>query len=415
MSSSSRILVSVEKHRSWVIDILSKMVSIPTVNPPGRNFKEFVDYAENLLKELGMNVRVYEVPKDVVAKNYPDYADYPRYILIARVGEGEPIIHFNGHYDVVPPGSGWDRDPFKPYLEGSKLYGRGSVDMKGGIAASILATKVFTEVFEQFKGTIEIALVPDEEIGGMTGTGYLVEKELAKPTYVIVCEPSGTDNVWIGHKGAIWAHVEVHGKQAHGSSPWLGVNAFEYMVKVAERFMSEYKKLLEGRTSRYVYEDPRGAKPTVTLGGEVKGGAKVNIVPGYYSFSIDRRLIVEEDINEVEKELRGFLSKLQKEFPEVRLDLKISGKLPPSVTSPDSKLVRTTAEAAKEVTGREPKVNVCVGGLDSHFYSSKGIDVITYGPGPVSNAHMANEFVDVDEVINAAKVYALVLGNLLAK
>ncbi len=414
MSSSSRLLELIDGYRDWVIDILSKLVSIPTVNPPGRNFKEFVDYAESLLKELGMDVRVYEVPKDVVAKHYPEYADYPRYILIARVGNGEPVLHFNGHYDVVPPGSGWERDPFKPYVEGDRLYGRGAVDMKGGIAASILATRAFTEAFEDFKGSIEIALVPDEEIGGVTGTGYLVEKELSRPTYVIISEPSGVDNVWIGHKGAIWAYVEVYGKQAHGSSPWLGTNAFEYMVKVAERFMSEYIRSLEGRVSKYEYDDPKGAKPTVTLGGEVKGGAKINIVPGYYAFSIDRRLIVEEDPGQVEEELKGFVSNLQREFPEVKLDLRIASKLPPSVTSPDSKLVKEAAEAIKEVLGKEPKVSICVGGLDSHFYSGKGIDVITYGPGPLNNAHVADEYVLLSEVLSVAKIYASIMRKLLA-
>ena len=411
--SLSNLLNLIDKHSEWGLEVLSKLVSVPTVNPPGENFREFVESAESILKEIGMDTKVYEVPKNEVAKYFPDYADYPRYILIGRVGNGEPVVHFNGHYDVVPPGSGWDRDPFKPVVEGDRLYGRGSVDMKGGIAAAILAVKAFTEVFKNFSGSIEIALVPDEEIGGHTGTGYLVEKELSKPDYVIIGEPSGVDKVWIGHKGAVWALVEVRGKQAHGSSPWLGTNAFEYMVRVAQEFMSKYIKSLEDRVSKYDYDDPRGAKPTVTLGGEVRGSTKVNIVPGYYAFSIDRRLIVEENPERVEEELREFVNELQKEFPDVKLSLKLISKLMPSITSPDSRLVSVATSAAREVLGRELKKTVCVGGLDSHYYSSKGIEVITYGPGPVTNAHIANEYVSVSELLSVAKVYAAIMHKLL--
>ncbi len=410
---SDRLLNLVDSYSKWVLEVLSKLVSVPTVNPPGENFKEFVDCAESILKDLGMDVRIYEVPKNEVAKYYPDYAEYPRYILIAKAGSSEPVIHFNGHYDVVPPGSGWDRDPFKPVVDGDRFYGRGAVDMKGGIAAAILAVRAFTEVFKDFRGSIEVALVPDEEIGGRTGTGYLVEKGLSRPNYVIIGEPSSIDKVWIGHKGAVWAYIEVYGKQAHGSSPWLGINAFEYMVKVAQEFMKRYIKSLEGRVSKYEYDDPRGAKPTVTLGGEVRGSTKVNIVPGYYAFSIDRRLIVEENPDQVEEELKEFVESLQKEFPNVKLNLKLISKLLPSATSPDSKLVRVASSAAQEVLGRKPKTTVCVGGLDSHYYSSKGIEVITYGPGPTTNAHMANEYVSVSELLSMAKIYATIMRKLL--
>ncbi len=401
------VLETVDKLKSWGIDVLSKLVSIPTVNPPGENYEQFIDVAKDILSEFGASVEVHRVPRDIVAKHYPDYADYPRYILLARIGSGDPVLQINGHYDVVPPGTGWTRDPFKPVVEDGRLYGRGAVDMKGGIAAAIIAMRAIAESDIELSGSLELALVPDEEIGGETGTGYLVERCLSRARRVIIAEPSGVGDVVIGHRGAVWALIEVYGRQAHGSTPWLGVNAFVYMARVVQRFVNEYIPEIEKRVSKYQYEDDRAAKPTVTLGGELRGGAKVNIVPGYCAFSIDRRLIVEEDPDTVEQELRSFIEKLQRDYPEVKLELRVLGKLRPSVVNPSSRFVKTVISAVKTVSGAEPRAVVCVGGLDMHFYTEKGIEAITYGPGPADTAHIADEYVDLGEMITVAKVYAL--------
>ena len=407
------ILSSVEYYRNWSIDVLIKMISIPTINPPGVLYEEFVNYASRVLEEMGMSVKVHEIPREFVSRYYPDYAEYPRYIVIGRVGSNRPIIHFNGHYDVVPAGSGWCRDPFKPVIEGERLYGRGAVDMKGGIAASILAIRAFLETCKKFSGTIEIALVPDEEIGGITGTGYLIEKRLSKPDYVIISEPSGINNIWIGHKGAIWGYIEIYGKQCHGSTPWEGVNAFEYMARIAEKFMTEYKSIINRKKSYYDYGDPKGAKPTITIGGEVKGGAKINIVPGYYSFSIDRRVIPEESLEDVEKEIKEFIDKVGREFPEVKVRIRITNKIPPALNDPRSKLAQITIETVEQIIGKRPRLILCLGGLDMHYYTQKGIETITYGPGPLKNAHIANEYISLNEYVKIAKVYAILLSKFL--
>jgi len=411
--SESRILELIDRYAGWAINVLKDMISIPTVNPPGDKYGDFTSYSKELLSSLGMDVKVYEVPRDYVRRFYPDFIEYPRYVVISRVGDGEPVVHFNGHYDVVPAGSGWSKDPFNPVIEGGKVFGRGSVDMKGGIVASVLAIRAFTEAVPKFRGSVEIALVPDEEIGGETGTGYLINEGLSRPNYVLIGEPSSSTNVWIGHKGALWAYVEVYGKQAHGSTPWYGVNAFEYMAKIVNKFMDEYVKSLETRRSSYVYDDPRGAKPTATLGGEVRGGAKVNVVPGYYAFSIDRRIIPEERVEDVEGELIEFVGRVGREFPEVRVNVKVVSKSPPALTDPNSTLVRLVSEVITKVKGSKPNITVCLGGLDMRYYTVKGVEAVAYGPGPLENAHIADEYVSVDEVINVAKVYALTIYQLL--
>ena len=399
----------------WGVKILRDMISIPTINPPGDKYKEFAYFSRDLLKELGFRTEVIEVPRSYVERFYPEYASYPRYIVLGRLGDKSPVVHFNGHYDVVPPGSGWSVDPFGGEIRDGRIYGRGADDMKGGIAAFITATKIFIDRSRDFNGSIEVALVPDEEIGGESGTGYLVKVLGSRPSYVIVGEPSGSGTIWIGHRGSVWALIEIYGKQAHGSTPWLGVNAFEYMIYIAKRLLEEYRSLLETRRSIYEYDDPRGAKPTVTIGGEVRGGAKTNIVPGYYAFSVDRRLIPEERVEDAERELIDLVNKISSEHREVRVNIKITNRSPPALTDPGSKLVRLAREAVREALGIEPRTTICLGGLDMRYYTEAGIETITYGPGILGNAHITDEFLSVEEFGKAVVAYTSILKKILTQ
>ncbi len=409
---SKEIDVRIDGEMNWALDVLINMINIPTVNPPGKSFYEFAEYISKVMESIGMSVKVIEVPKHIVEKICRECVDNPRYIVIGRIGNGRPVIQFNGHYDVVPAGEGWSFNPFKAFINGDKVYGRGSVDMKGGIASILLAVKVFASIYKEFNGSIEIALVPDEEIGGDSGTGYLVS-EISRPNYAVIAEGSGSNNIWIGHKGALWGYIEVYGKQSHGSTPWRGINAFEYMSKIVMEFINEYRPYIELRKSSYDYGDPKGNTPTINIGGEVRGSTKINIVPGYYAFSFDRRIIPEENIDDVEMELKRFVDRLRRIYPEVRIEIRIVNRLVPAITKPDSMLVKIAVESIKNSLGIEPKLIVCLGGLDLHYYTEKGVEAISYGPGPEENAHIANEYVLISEIKNVAKSYIYMLTKLL--
>ncbi len=254
MTRLDKIDKIINEQKDYLVKLLCGLIEIPTVNPPGENYREITDYLTSVLKEIGLRAEVIRVPRDVVAKYYPEYVDYPRYNVIARFSKGKgPTIHFNGHYDVVPAGSGWTMKPFKPVVKEGKIYGRGATDMKGGIATIITTAKALIEADAEFNGTIELSFTPDEETGGQTGVGYIVEEGLVKPDYAIVAEPSGLDLIWIGNKGAVWLLVEVFGRQAHGSTPWKGVNAFEKMVELAYKMIHELKPKIESKKSKYDY------------------------------------------------------------------------------------------------------------------------------------------------------------------
>ncbi len=413
-----RLVKRVDELREWCTKLLERMVSVPTVNPPGTNFEEFVNLVAEELRSMGIDASIHRVPREVVEKVHgSEIASYPRYVLIARVGSGSKVLQINGHYDVVPPGDGWTKDPFKPVIENGRLYGRGSVDMKGGIASALTALATLKDFEKELNGVFEVALVPDEEIGGESGTGYMLDAGLSRPSYAIIAEPSGVDQVWIGHRGAVWCYVEVRGRQAHGSTPWLGINAFRYGTELARRFFERYLPMLEQRRSRYaeLYEDPNAAMPTANIGGEIRGGAKINIVPAFFSFSIDRRLIIEEKPEEVEEEIRRFVEENTKDFPpEVKVSVRFVGRMPPTFVDPKSELVRNLIDAAKNALGLEPLPRICTGGLDLWFYTTRGIPCITYGPGPRDTPHMADEYVELEQVYGVAKVFAILGIKLLS-
>jgi len=393
--------------------LLSDLISIPTVVPPGSGYVDMANYLERILLDMGFDVRVMEVPRSEVARFYPEFSDYPRPIVIARYRFSKGVVlHFNGHYDVVPPGDGWAvTEPFKPRLINGRVYGRGASDMKGGIAAIILASEEL--VRDNLSGTLELSFTPDEEVGGFTGVGYMLREGLVKPNYAIVAEPSGLDNIWIGNKGLLWVTVEVRGKQVHGSLPWLGVNAFEAMVRLAYSIINEYKPRVESRVSKYDFGDPLFARASVNIGGEVRGGTKANVVPGYCSFSIDRRIIPEEDLEEVKRELLEFIEEKSRGL-EAKVDVKVTNWGEASIISPDSKIARITKESVRARLGIEPRLTVCMGGLDTRFFQVSGIEALTYGPGVLGTAHAPDEYVELEDVIKAASVYVEVARRLMS-
>jgi len=393
----------------WVYElaekILTESIKYPTVL--GNHYKEIVDYYADILKEYGIHVTVHKVPDEYVRKTLPPQMnpDKPRYILLARIGSGEKTIQFNGHYDVVGPGGKWSiTDAFTPKKVDNKIYGRGATDMKGGIAASLAAMAYLASTKEPREHVIEAALVPDEEIGGITGTGYLVNELGSRPNWVIIAEPSSLESIWIGHKGALWVEVVVKGKQTHGSTPWLGVNAFEKMVDVAKYLIEKVKPVIESRKSKYAYDMPESAKPTMALGGRLTAPGNINIVPGEVSFSIDRRIIVEESVEEVEKELLSYINEAAK-YAKADVVPKIVLRFEPALTDPKTPLVQTLTNVVKKNIGVEPRKIVCTGGLDLRYYTSKGIQTIAYGPGTPERAHIVDEYIDVDSLFKAIDIY----------
>jgi len=404
----------VDRGYEYSVDLLKKLIEIPSVSPSGENYDKISDLLYKELSRIADSAEVIEVPKSYQSRNCKSAGENPRYIVLGRVkGLSGKRIHFNGHYDVVPGGQGWTvTDPFKPVIKDGRLYGRGAIDMKGGIAAVMGAVYAVHESGSQPYHDIELAFVPDEEIGGECGTGYLVEELLAGnlPDYVIIPEPSGLNYPWHGHKGLLWAKVKVKGVNAHGSTPWRGKNAFLLGARLSLELLSAYAPILSRKRSKYKTIPEESMHPTIMIGGEagVSGGGKTNQVPGEFYFTIDRRLIPEETVDEVKKELEAVLRWVGHGLG-LDYTVEYTAMMEPAINEP-GELYRALVKAASihGVSVSEPIV--CPGGLDLRYYTSKGVKTLSYGPGG-EVAHAPDEYISLDELKKLVGIFYTMVSD----
>jgi len=402
-----KIFEKIKEEKEDMIKILESLVRIPTQNPPGENYEELVMRAKEYLDEKGIKTKVVRIP-DSFAKNFIENPqEYPRFIVLAELKKGTPTIHFNGHYDVVPAGEGWDLDAFSGKIVDGKLYGRGASDMKGGVASIIGTLRILSEFEDYLDVGINASLVPDEETTSM-GTKYLTQKSLINADYAIITEPTSLKSIDIGCKGGIWMQVCIKGKAAHASRPWLGENAFEKGVLLAHAILTELKPKITARTSKYEFHDQNSKRATMELGGYVKGGNKSNVVPGEFYFSIDRRVLPDEDVQEAYNEIVEFIERKSEElgisYEVIMEDIENS-----YVLQGDKSIVNTISQITESITGVQPKVGVKTGFTEMALFGAKGIKALTIGPGDENLAHVANEYIEIQQLLDSVKIFSTFL------
>jgi succinyl-diaminopimelate desuccinylase len=332
-------------------------------------------------------------------------------------------VHFNSHIDVVQTGAGWTLDPFAAVLKDGKLYGRGACDMKGGLAASIVAVEALIDSNDALPGALEISGTVDEESGGFGGVHYLSERgwfSQPRVDHVIIPEPLNVDRVCIGHRGVWWAEIETHGRMAHGSMPFLGDCAVRHMHAFVDRLERDlYPKLAARRTDMPVV--PSGARhSTLNINsihaGQAEGsGYPAPCVPDSCRMVIDRRLLIEESMQGVKGEVRALLDQLVAERAGFSYALRDIFEVQPTMSDRNGPVARSTAAAIKRVTGREAEFICSPGTYDQKHIDRIGKlrDCIAYGPGILDLAHQPDEYVRVEDMLTSAKVMALAADSLL--
>lgn len=411
----------IEKSEAGLVRLCQDLIRFPTINPPGNDYQACVEYVGNRLKNSGFSVEY------IRARGAPgDCADYPRYNVVARYETGRqgPCVHFNSHIDVVETGDGWTKDPFAADLIDGKVYGRGACDMKGGLAASIIAVEALIKSGIELKGAIEISGTADEESGGLGGVAYLAEKGYFSPDrvdHVIIPEPLNVDRVCLGHRGVWWAEIETHGRIAHGSMPFLGDCAVRHMGAVVAEFED---KLYPAMAARYTQMPvvPEGAKQsTLNInsihGGQAEGneGLPAPCVPDSCRMIIDRRFLVEENLDDVKGEIKGILATLETSREGFKYEIRDMLEVIPSMTDVSAPVVLATSAAIEEVLGKKPDLICSPGTYDQKHIDRIGNlkDCIAYGPGILELAHQPDEYVVVEDMVNSAKVMASAAYRLL--
>ena len=410
----------IEARREELVDLTQTLIRFPTVNPPGEAYQPCAEFIGRRLKERGFAIAY------VHAAGTPgDSERHPRINVIARreTARRGPCVHFNSHIDVVQPGAGWTTDAFGGLVRDGKVFGRGASDMKGGLAASIVAVEALIDAGAELPGTLEISGTVDEESGGFGGVHYLAERGwfcAPRVDHVIIPEPLNVDRVCLGHRGVWWAEIETHGRMAHGSMPFLGDCAVRHMHAVMDRLERDlYPKLAARRTDMPVV--PSGARHSTLNINSIHGGESeaagfpAPCVPDSCRLVIDRRLLIEENIDSVKGEVRELLEGLVRERQGFTYDLRDIFEVLPTMADRNGPVARSTAAAIGRVLGREAEFICSPGTYDQKHIDRIGKlhDCIAYGPGILELAHQPDEYVLIEDMVNSAKVMAMAARSLL--
>jgi acetylornithine deacetylase/succinyl-diaminopimelate desuccinylase family protein len=366
-----------------LVDLTRALVAVDTQNPPG-NERDAVGVCREALAPFGARFEEFEVEDG-------------RTSLIATVGTGEPgrpTLIVNGHLDVVPVHrEGWTCDPFGGELAGEKLYGRGTADMKGGIAAAIVALDTLRRAGREPACDVVFHLVADEERGGALGTEAMVAAGLVRGDACVVPEPTSLD-ICVAERGLVTGTVTVHGVPAHGSRPREGISAIEKAAKVV---LALHAAPFEG-------DHPLLGSPTCNV-GEIRGGTGHNTVAERCEVVLDRRVLPGATPQSTEAELRAKIESVGD--PELRYDLSLGVFGEASELDAAHDFVAQVQAAFVAAVGEKADVIGMTFATDARFVRNQaGIPAVVLGPGGIDQAHTNDEWVSVVELVDAAALYA---------
>ncbi len=398
----------IDAHFDEQVKFLQALVQVPTDTPPGNNAPHAVRTAE-LLKGYGFEAQAHEVPAQLV-KDY-GMQSITNLIVHRRYGQSGPVIALNAHGDVVPPGEGWTHGPYSGTVESGRLYGRAAAVSKSDFASYTYAVRALEACAAGLlRGGVELLFTYDEEFGGELGPGWLLEKGLTKPDYLIAAGFSY--QVVTAHNGCLQMEVTVHGKMAHAAIPHTGVDALQGAVRILNALYEQnqrYKAItskVEGITHPYLNV------------GRIEGGTNTNVVPGKVVLKLDRRMIPEESPAEVEADVRRVIAEAATSMPGITVDIK--RLLLADSWKPDARnapLVQTIQRHGGELFGEPIPTSGTPLYTDVRLFGAHGIPAVIYGAGPrtvlESNAKRADEHLVLEDLRKATKVVARTLFDML--
>lgn len=412
------VLREVDAIADEMVAFLQGLTRIPTVNPPGEEYRAGAEYIGAKLQQFG-----YEVEYIIADGRWEHTAKHPRVNVLGHMaGTARPLLHFNGHFDVVPVGKGWTLDPFAAVIQDGKLYGRGTADQKAGIAASIYAVEAIRRSGVKLAGTVEQSGTVDEESGGFAGVACLAERGFIhsdKTDFVIITEPSNVDRICIGHRGVYWFKVIQHGKIGHGSMPYLGINAADHLGDLIHEVNHSLKPRLAERKTGMPVEPPGSRYASINInsvfGGQPEEGTQTPCVIDRAGAIFDRRFLAEEAFDRVKGEIRELLDGLHSQNAAYQYSVEDLMVVHPTQTDPATQLIRTVSASIESVLGKRPPLMASPGTYDQKHVKRIGHveQCIAYGPGILDLAHQPDEYVIIEDLIQSAKVMALTALRLL--
>jgi len=418
MTSTDSVLREVDRAADEIVALTQDLVRIPTVNPPGDEYEACARLLGDDLRRRCFDVEL------LAAEGRPEHtARHPRVNVVgARRGGAGPVVHLNGHIDVVPAGDGWTVDPFAGIVRDGRIFGRGVCDMKAGIAAAVFAAEAIARAGVPMPGTIEISGTVDEESGGFAGVAWLAERgriTKARTDYVIIPEPLDVDRICIGHRGVYWFELALRGRIAHGSMPFLGISAVDGMTEALAAIRHELAPMLARRRTAMpiVPEEARCGTINVNAieGGQPIDGIQTPCVADRCRAVFDRRFLIEETVDEMKSEIDAIVKRAIRRVPGVEYELADLMLVEPVQTPHDSPVIGAVGAAIRCVLGTPATLVASPGTYDhKHVARIAGIPhCVAYGPGRLELAHQPDEYCRIDDLVNATKVIALATLDLM--
>ena len=419
MSSSTyeQLDAWIDRHFDEQVRFLQELVRVPTDTPPGNNAPH-AERTAALLQPLGFEAEKYPVPQaEVEAYGMQSITN----LIVRRpYGKGGLTLALNAHGDVVPPGEGWQHDPYGAEIEDGKLYGRAAAVSKCDFSTFTFAVRALEAVARPAKGRIELHFTYDEEFGGTLGPGWLLDKGLTRPDLMIAAGFSY--EVVTAHNGCLQLEVTIEGRMAHAAVPRTGVDALQAAVFVMNALYAENTAYQKVR-SRVKGID----HPYLNI-GRIEGGTNTNVIPGKVVLKLDRRMIPEEQPARVEARLRKVIAEAIRHFNRwrgvrggdaaragVRRILLANAMTPLPGNAP---LVAALQKHGEAVFGENPPAVGTPLYTDVRLYAQQGIPGVIYGAGPrtvlESHAKRNDERIDLQDLRRATKVVARALADLMA-
>ena len=387
------------------VAFLRELVRMPSDTPPGANAGHAEGTAK-LLEALGFTVERFPMAADLVAKR--GMKSVTNLVVRHRFGDG-PVIALNAHGDVVPPGDGWTKGPYEGVIDKGRMYGRGVAVSKSDFATYAFALDALKRTGLS-SGTVELHFTYDEEMGGELGPGWLLAHGITKPNLAIGAGFSYA--VVTAHNGALHLEVTVRGEAAHAAMPETGVDALRAAMDIIQAIYAMRAGFATVRSKVAGI-----GSPTINV-GRIEGGINTNVVPDKVRFTLDRRMIPEEDPDAVEKALRETIFRAQSTHPKVRVDIRrllLARALTPR-PGHEALVQALQKEAARVFGAMPPAVGVPLYS-DARLYGEAGVPIVLYGAGPrtllEANAKRADENLVLDDLRKATKVVAGALAALL--
>jgi succinyl-diaminopimelate desuccinylase len=360
-------------NKKRLVRLTQELISINSENPPG-NESEIAEFVEGYLQALGLRLRIYEF------KN-----GRPNVIAILKGKNKKHSLLITAHLDTVPAGRSWKTNPFSGKIRENKIYGLGATDCKGNLACSLEAINSLIEERKVLDYNLIFAATADEESGSSLGLIPLLNKGILKPDAAVVLD-SDDFNIIVTQKGLMHIKVKIFGRRAHGAYPWRGINAIDIALNILQEF----------KNHKFIYKKNKHLRPPTINIGTIKGGDKVNVVADWCEFELDFRFLPQTRAGDLLKEARRIINRHSKNFK-----IETEGIQEPYHIEDRHPLI-THLKKAMISFKVKPAIKGSEGATVITFFQHKKIPAVATGFGSAGCAHIADEYVEIDNLYKGA-------------